>query len=269
MPGFAIHTPRPVVNALAFSLSLLVLAPLAVVAQSAPDCSSLPNHDRLRTILQSVVKEGANGNGGLGTQEWASVVNRDGIVCAVVFSGATRGDQWPGSRIISASKASTANALSGKDSALSTANLYAGAQPWNSLFSMTTSAPPNPQAAYAGPATAFGTASDPFVGKPIGGVIVFGGGLALYTSQGKIVGGLGLSGNTSCADHVEAWKVRHMLQLDAVPHGVAPDGTDNMIQDIQNNESPSGFGHPKCKGGMPSADIIKNLPKNFPAGPKK
>jgi uncharacterized protein GlcG (DUF336 family) len=33
------------------------------------------------------------------------------------------------------------------------------------------------------------------VGKPIGGVIVFGGGLPLYDTKGKIVGGLGLSGD--------------------------------------------------------------------------
>ena len=43
---------------------------------------------------------------------WATVVNRDGVVCAVVFSGTNRGAQWPGSRVISAQKANTANAFS-------------------------------------------------------------------------------------------------------------------------------------------------------------
>jgi hypothetical protein len=57
------------------------------------------------------------------------------------------------------------------------------------------------------------------IGQAIGGIIVFGGGLALYSPQGKIVGGLGLSGDTSCTDHVIAWKVRHELHLDAVPMG--------------------------------------------------
>jgi hypothetical protein len=37
-------------------------------------------------------------------------------------------------------------------------------------------------------------------GKAIGGVIVFGGGLPLYANDRKIVGGLGLSGDTSCTD---------------------------------------------------------------------
>jgi uncharacterized protein GlcG (DUF336 family) len=212
------------------------------------------------------VKEGAKGNGGLGNQEWAVVVNRDGIVCAVVFSGSDRGQEWPGSRIIAAEKANTTNALSTSDFALSTANLYAPSQPRQSLYSLTTSAPPNAQAVF-GTATSFGTPNDPMVGKPIGGIIVFGGGLALYR-EGKIVGGLGLSGDTSCADHVMAWKVRHELQLDSVPMGVSPDHNDNMILDWSNNNSPSGFGHPSCKGGNPSDDIIKNLSKNFPTGSK-
>ncbi|MGA9390039.1 MAG: heme-binding protein [Candidatus Sulfotelmatobacter sp.] len=74
------------------------------------------------------------------------------------------------------------------------------------------------------------------VGKPIGGVIVFGGGLPLYDSKGKIVGGLGLSGDTSCADHIMAWKVRQ-LQLDAVPMGPSPDHNDNMILDWSNSNT--------------------------------
>jgi uncharacterized protein GlcG (DUF336 family) len=54
------------------------------------------------------------------------------------------------------------------------------------------------------------------VGKAIGGVIVFGGGLAIYSNRGKIVGGLGLSGDTPCTDHIIAWKVWQRLHLDAV-----------------------------------------------------
>jgi hypothetical protein len=90
-----------------------------------------------------------------------------------------------------------------------------------SLYSLATSASPNPEAVFGNPAT-FGTANDPMIGKAIGGVIVFCGGLALYSRDGKIVGGLGLSGDTSCTDHIIAWKIRHELQLDAVPMGPAP-----------------------------------------------
>ena len=257
---------------LTFSFVVLSLVSLCA-AQAKPstgqDCSALPDHNRLKTVLQSVVKEGAQKNGGMGNQEWAAVVNRDGIVCVVAFSGTDRGQQWPGSRLIAAEKANTANALSGPDFALSTANLYAAAQPGQSLYSLATSAGANPAAAFAGPPSAFGQANDPFVGKPIGGVIVFGGGLPLYNAKGEIVGGLGLSGDTSCADHVMAWKVRHQLRLNAVPMGVSPDHNDNMVLDFQNGVSASGFGHPSCKGGEPSDDKIGKLSHDYPTGPPK
>lgn len=247
-------------------LCLVIAAGLPCLAQELPNCSQLPDASRLRSVVQSVVKQGSEKNGGMGNQEWATVVNRDGIVCAIVFSGTTRSDEWPGSRVISASKASTANALSSSDYALSTANVYAASQPGQSLYSLATSAPPNPQAVFGNPAT-FGTPSDPMVGKAVGGVIVFGGGLPLYSKQGKIIGGLGLSGDTSCTDHVIAWKVRHELALDTVPMGPSPEHNDNMILDWKNNMSPSGFGHPSCKGGMSADAIINNLSKDFPTGP--
>lgn len=246
--------------------ALLAVTAVPAMAQSKPDCSALPDAGRLRSVVQSVVREGAAKNGGLGNQEWAAVVNRDGIVCAIVFSGTTRSDQWPGSRAISAEKANTANGLSGRDYALSTANVYAASQPGQSLYSLATSAPPNPNALIGDPAS-FGTPNDPMVGKAIGGIIVFGGGLPLYDSSGKIVGGLGLSGDTSCTDHIIAWKVRHQLALDAVPMGPSPDHNDNMILDWQNGASASGFGHPSCKGGNVSDNIINSLSKDFPTGP--
>ncbi len=232
--------------------------------QGQVNCGELPDYNALKQAVQAAVKQGKSGNGGMGNQEWAALVNRDGMVCAVVFSGPDRTAEWPGSRVIAAEKASTANALSTSDFALSTANLYAGAQPGQSLFSLTTSAPPNPLAVYAGTPDQFGQQNDPMVGKAIGGIIVFGGGLPLYNSKGKLVGGLGLSGDTSCADHVIAWKVRHALKFDAVPLGVGPGQTDNMILDFQNGSSASGFGHPSCRGGVPSDEFIKKLDKDYP-----
>jgi uncharacterized protein GlcG (DUF336 family) len=236
-------------------------------AQSKPDCPGLPDAAQLRTVVQSVVKEGSAKNGGMGNQEWAAIVNRDGMVCAIVFSGNSRGDQWPGSRVIAAEKANTANGLSGSDYALSTANIFAASQPGQSLYSLATSAPPNPKAVFGDPVS-FGTPDDPMVGQAIGGIIVFAGGLPLYSQQGKILGGLGLSGDTSCTDHVIAWKVRHQLHLDAVPMGPSPDLNDQMILDWQNGMSPSGFGYPSCKGGANSDYIIKDLSKEFPTGPR-
>jgi uncharacterized protein GlcG (DUF336 family) len=247
--------------------AMLILSTLAW-SQAPAGCKGLPDHNTLRSVLQSVVKQGKQQNGGMGNQEWAVVVDRDGVGCAVAFSGENRSQEWPGSRMIAAEKANTANGLSGPDYALSTANVYFATQPGQSLYSLITTAPPNPQAAF-GDASSFGQANDPIVGKAVGGIVVFGGGLALYSAKGEILGGLGLSGDTSCADHVIAWKVRHELHLDAVPMGPSPDHNDNMILDIQNGVSASGFGHPACKGGNPGEAIIKDLPKNFPTGAKK
>src|SRR5207245_8702820 len=132
--------------------------------------------------------------------------NRDGVVCAIAFTGDDRGSQWPGSRVIAAQKASTANAFSLAKFALSTANLYAAVQPGGSLFGLQESNPVDTSVAYGGNAAQYGLSNDPMVGRKIGGINVFGGGLALYNSAGVLVGGLGVSGDTSCTDHIVAWK---------------------------------------------------------------
>jgi hypothetical protein len=82
-----------------------------------------------------------------------------------------------------------------KQFALSTANLYAGAQPAGSLFGLEASDPVVPEVLHAADLAQFGTASDPMVGKHLGGVITFGGGLALYSDE-DVVGGLGVSRNS-------------------------------------------------------------------------
>ena len=181
---------------------------------------------------------------------WATVVDRDGIVCAVARSGDDRGDQWPGSRVISGQKASTANSFSLNGLALSTANLWAATQPGGSLFGLQFSNPVDTEVAYAGPNDSnlnsvrrYGTRRDPMVGNIVGGVNVFGGGLALYGPDGKVIGAVGVSGDTSCADHNIAWRVRDALELDNVPN------SDNIIFDLDaNGASASGFGHPTCGG---------------------
>jgi uncharacterized protein GlcG (DUF336 family) len=149
---------------------------LTAVCISSAWAGDLPDHGKLRSVLQKVVAEK---NGGFGFNMWATVVDRDGVVQAVVFSGDDRGDQWPGSRAISAQKANTANAFSLPGLALSTAQLFSAVQPGGSLYGLQHSNPVDTQVAYGGSADAIGTTSDPMVGKKIGGVNVFGGGLAL------------------------------------------------------------------------------------------
>jgi hypothetical protein len=108
------------------------------------------------------------------------------------------------------------------------------------------------------------------VGKKIGGVNVFGGGLALYDATGNLLGALGVSGDSSVADHVIAWKLRHNLNLDNVPSGVSPTNDDNMVLDIAPDTnghpvSPSGWGHPKTTDA--AATIVNALPTTHPVGP--
>ena len=229
--------------------------------QAVTLASVLPGHAALRSKLRQILEEK---NGGLGFEMWATILDRNGLVVDVVFSGVNRGDQWPGSRVISAQKANTANAFSLAGFALSTANLYAAVQPGGSLFGLQESNPVNPVVAYAGPASAYGSTSDPMIGRRIGGINVFGGGLALYDSSGELIGAVGVSGDTSCADHNIAWKLRDALVLDFVPAGVNPvSGDDNIVYDIQpDGSSPSGWGHPECSAAATA--VAEGLPTNFP-----
>lgn len=231
--------------------------------RSSNACRDLPSHGALRQALMVAQSED---NGGFALEMWATVVNRDGIVCAVVFTGSNRGDQWPGSRVISAQKANTANAFSLPGLALSTANIYSAVQPGGSLFGLQESNPVNVAVAYAGNASAFGRTNDPMVGSRIGGVNVFGGGLALYAPDGRLVGGIGVSGDSSCADHNIAWRTRNNLDLDHVPSGVSGDASrkDNIVYDItpQAEQMPgvsaSGWGHPTCSAA--ATGIAATLP---------
>lgn len=228
-------------------------------------CQGLPSHSELRAALIAAVNV-PGGNGGFGFNMWATIVNRDGVVCAVAFTGNDRGDQWPGSRVISAQKANTANSFSLPKLALSTAQLYTAVQPGGSLFGLQHSNPVDTGIAYRGDAKDHGQQNDPMVGGKIGGVNVFGGGLALYNAQGILVGALGVSGDSSCADHNIAWRTRHSLNLDFVPAGVGPDSSrpDNIIYDITTapglalGVSASGWGHPICSEA--AVTISKELP---------
>ena len=233
-------------------------------SDDGPDCDGLPSHSELTDALTaSVFPTSGNDNGGFNLNMWATVVNRDGQVCAVTRSGVDRGDQWPGSRVISAQKANTANSFSLPGLALSTANLWAATQPGGSLFGLQFSNPVDTAVAYGSPSHAggtaldYGTEMDPLFGRFIGGVNVFGGGGALYDESRTLLGAVGVSGDSSCADHNIAWRVRDTLGLDDVPGGVGDPG-DNIIFDLEddegfNPESPSGFGHPTCGVGADDA----------------
>ena len=235
-------------------------------AALAGDGTKLPTHAELTAALDAVCKESVN-NGAIFSpcMMWASVVGRSGGVVEVTKT--TNSDPWPGSRVIAMQKANTANAFSNVKLALSTANLYSAVQPGGSLYGLQFSNPVDPVAAYGWQVGNYGSPKDPAVGKRVGGVNVFGGGLALYNQKtGQVLGALGVSGDSSCADHVIAWRLRDRLGFIRVPAGVnkgsyggakAPaSGDDNIIYE------PGGFSHPACGFGEKTVTDLPSM-KNF------
>jgi uncharacterized protein GlcG (DUF336 family) len=184
----------------------------------------------VQSTLAHVITEN---NGGIFSPNrmWSAIVDRHGVLCSVINSN---NDPWPGSRAIAIAKASTANDFSNSGLALSTANLYAATQPGGSLYGLNNSNPFNP----VFDAQGFG---DGFVP---GGIITFGGGVALYQG-GQVIGGLGVSGDSSCADHAIAYRMRHMAALDGIPGGVGLNGTDNIVY-APAGTTPTGFEQPHC-----------------------
>ncbi len=190
--------------------------------------------EHLQTQLSSVV---VGGNGGLFSPNpnrmWSAVVDRRGRLCSVIRNS---DDAWPGSRAIAIAKASTANDFSNNILALSTANLYGPTQPSGSLYGLNNSNPFNPAFLPQGSG----------IGYVPGGIITFGGGVALYQG-GFIIGGLGVSGDTSCADHAVAYKMRQNAGLNGIPpNGVGPKGTDNILYSTTPVVNPATFTHPHC-----------------------
>ena len=190
-------------------------------------------HAQLKAAL---TKADEADSSGLNNHYWGVVVDRTGAVCAVAYSGDKVGDQWLLSRQIAAAKAFTANGLSLDGGPISTAMLYPWVQPspsgGNPLFGLNGGNPLDGGAVYDGDYALFGAANDPMVGRRVGGTITFGGGLGLYNGD-TAVGGLGLSGDTACADHSTAWRARFKLKL-------APTSRSDKLTFGDTN------GHPHC-----------------------
>lgn len=247
-----------VATRVAAGLACAALISPAMAGEDSPFCGGLPSHGELKAALSAAISAANAGIivNKLPLNMWGSVVNRDGVVCAVAFTGSDRGAQWPGSRVISAQKAYTANAFSLPGLALATANIYRAVQPGGSLYGLQFSNPVDTEDAYRGPAQRFGKPNDPMVGRRVGGVNVFGGGLALYNSNKQLVGAIGVSGDTSCTDHAVAWRSRSSLNLDYVPAGVGPGGVDQISYDG------GPWSQPNCLPGNEAAEqaAVNSLP---------
>lgn len=226
------------------ALSLTACAALCVPPAFADDddrpgnnnsnCAGMPTEAQLRGWLVAAPNTGGR-IGGLfdGARMWGAIVNRDGEICVVAASQNDKTQVWPGSLAIAKSKAFTANAFSLDNLALSTARLYTFTQPGHSLWSL-------------GQSNLFDTkylvapsSGNPGKNQITGGLIFFGGGVPLYRN-GRIIGGLGVSGDTSCADHEVAKRVRALAGLN--PQGGS--ALDDITYTIADGASV--FTHPLC-----------------------
>jgi uncharacterized protein GlcG (DUF336 family) len=231
---------RGLVSAIA---TLLLVMVTGGPAHADGNCKDLPNDSQLKALLvaaQAGSPASPGDAGGIfhGKKMWGAIVNRDGALCSVAVSTADPTDVWPGSQAIAKHKAYTANAFSVDELALSTARLYTFVQPGHSLFGLNQSNPFDPK--FLAPPRE----SSPGGGRHqiVGGIITFGGGVPLYRA-GQIIGGLGVSGDTACADHEIAKKVRDLAVLN--PPGGA------HVDDISYTAAPSPgtppqFTHPGC-----------------------
>ena len=223
---------------------ILGITALAMTSQSA-----LATCDEIIAYYTPAVLTvvGEAGNGGYGLPMWLAAVDETGKLCGIINSGgsgaAIGNKSWLGSRVIAIQKASTANAFSLDAFSISTANLYGLTQPGGSLYGLQASNPVDASIAYLGAPETYGTGSDPLIGKRVGGINVFGGGLALYNALGIKIGAIGVSGDTSCTDHAVAWKMRHLMGLDNVPGGFISDYTPAPSFRVRGDEMIIGTGN--------------------------
>ena len=234
-------------------LSLVLIVSMGVGGYAA-NCKDLPSEDDLRAAMIASANATA---GGLfnGARMWAAVVNRDGEICGSITSTGDPTQVWPGSQAIAKAKAYTANAFSLDPLALSTAMLYTFTQPGHSLNSLGQSNLFNPH--FLAAPTGQGGGNNQIAG----GLIFFGGGVPLY-KNGKIIGGLGISGDTACTDHEIAKRVRNNLGFNP-PRGAT---VDDIVYSPP--DPPSVFAHPVCLNTFRNSLFIGNeAPASYPKAP--
>ena len=236
-----------IVTVVGILVSAFVVPGPGLSAATQGICQGLPDEGQLKIFLAAA--PGAGGDaGGLfqGGRMWAAVVNRSGEVCAYTTSTDDPSQVWPGSQAIAKAKAYTANAFSLDSLALSTARLYTFTQPGHSLWSLGQSN------LFESRFLARPTGQDGGRNQIAGGLIFFGGGVPLYDGSGRIVGGLGVSGDTSCTDHEIAKRVRNLA-------GLNPPG-GSLVDDISYSsaDGASVFTHPLCINTFRNGVFIGN-----------
>lgn len=245
-----------------FSL-LFVLSSSASAFYAPRDCPI--TWHQLKEAMDHAVSQD---NGGFGLDMWGTVVNNDGRICAVYKTGDKFNDQWGASRNISMAKANSAallanNAGSRGDApnpsgfGFTTGGLYLAVQPGGPLYTLLQVMPLNTYWAYYGYEGRFGTKYDPAVGHRVGGIVTFGGGGSLFDENNQVVGGIGVSGDSSCADENIFLRARSYFVNQGWAQGPGLEfGIDYA------------GGYPDCLGNGDSAtfynDNIAPLPQRFP-----
>lgn len=216
----------------------------------AKRCEGLPDNDALKKLVSEVPAKAEAGGFMHGKNEWAAVVNREGELCAIAVAATAqpqvddKAAAWPGSKAIAKAKAFTANAFSSDSTPMSTARLYTMSLPGHSLWGAGNGNPMNPKCI-----TAPSEKDD--LHLVCGGTITFGGGVPLYKGRTRI-GGLGLSGDTPCADHEVAKLVRDAL-------GLNPEGgkqADDIV--YAGIDTPSVYAHPLCVNTFRNGTLLGN-----------
>src|SRR6478609_4639906 len=120
--------------ALIAAVSIAIIPTFTAMAEEKQEVSVEPAWTGGCPVTYSVLKTklkaaAAQDSTGLNNNYWAVVVNREGTVCAVAYSGDNISSQWLLSRQIAAAKAFTANGLSQDDKPVSTGSLYSWVLP--------------------------------------------------------------------------------------------------------------------------------------------
>ena len=218
-----------------------------VVAASDNACGQLPSYADLKAALTTARSAS---NGGFNLDMWGSIVNRDGVVCAVAFTGSR-------SRIGMARQPGHLGSKSEHGQLVRFARAWrcrrqtcgGGAAGRLSVW-LAREQPGQHCGRIPGSIGKIRHGKRSPGRRQIGGVNVFGGGLALYDVSHTLVGAIGVSGDTSCADHNIAWRTRHALNMDFVPGGVGPATRPDNINHQGLVPVPSlaaDFSHPICK----------------------
>ena len=98
--------------------------------------------------------------------------------------------------------------------------------------------------------------------EAVGGINVFGGGVALYSRYPRCAAGWASAGIPHA--RITLWPGARVTPLGSTPFraGLALPGDDNLIIDPAGRAG--SFEHPECGGG--GKVIIDDLPENFPIG---